>query len=600
MASSWQTWFPADVPRTISRAEYDRVRRVIYATVPGLGRLDDLLPKMAPPDAVVVTRADYDSPLYDTAVPISDLVPYESRVVERQEPDPRCASGRPVLGLRCPAYVTIREEVRDDWDGAALMPKWHERRDNSAERARMEELRRTGTGLERAAIVPPYVAWEEPTYDAARSGATRRVQMRIVGLAPKLRPKRPDKLLADAWWYYTPFGLELIEFIPPLALGQATPTSAGRGAFWPTSVHELPEEADVLVVDPHPFFGTSRAPKAFISVQWGKHTAPESVRVARVRSRRVVVAEMGGDRNSYGPQRHAEGVAIFFSHRASRPSGLTRTIDRVASSMSRDFAVRAIVTAVASIVTLGAAAPIVQAALSAARQAGVDPVKAIEIARRTDVVTATSNAAPEQVNDVLVTVAENAAYLDLLPFVGELSDLTLSELAVRAQESREERDELRLRLAAAHQRIAAQKWFVIADRTIDVVASAVLAAVTLGAAGPALAATMQGAQAALELVRAGTSAATAVVQLAKARIDMAAARRLAVAASAERARADGEREAALLSEIAHLEEELRASGRPVPEASAGASFSVSRPLAIGGALVIGAIALKKLMGGRQA
>lgn len=588
----WRTALDAEVVFTLTRANYDRSRKKLYA-VTGLPRNDVALPKLVPPGAVLV-QSENLNPIDDIAadpnawmeapeLPIPEVMQAvvtfsRSNAGPRRlayrialqaarakhpdiadlRPDFRPPYSEPMIRLAT-EIARILELVAMPWDGTALFPEYSWAETDGAgrikdpvatERAAYDAFRaalsgrapvtvQTGVAGARAAgatAVPPPVA--------GRSWSSRRVAnpfgpRNVTGPTGRLLvPRDPASLvLFDDWWYDTPWGQERVQWIPPL----------GRNVYaWDLpAAYALPADSLVLVRYPHPYLLGMPAPETMVRFT----TAPGGEgSFGLYRSRVMLMAIAPG--NEPWLFTLDNGEQAWAGYYAEAPD--TDFMDDVVAWVSRTAAVQMLLVGVAAVLTGGAAGVAIQGAFTAAGAAAGSAQAALAGA-------VISAAAPDQVNAALVAVAEQAPYADLIPYVGELVGLTFQELTVRAHAVRQEQDRLRLELARARQEIVSQQWFGIAKQAIKAVAQAILTIMA-----PELAPLEQALKALTEVA---ISAATMAVKLRQAKALAAAAAREVEARGAAGVAALTEEQAALLAEAEELAREIEALEREIAEAS---------------------------------
>lgn len=529
---AWWTPLDSELPVVLSRADYDRSRRAFYHLT-GMARDDVRLPKLAPPGALLMGTADLD-PAFDVAANPADWI-----------------AGAAMTFQEALAWVTSRAP------GGTL--------DINTANRQARALLASGRGT---------ASWSGPAHfrDFGEQAALNAQGLASAGgawavhessLAVGVRPKDPANVyLDDAWWYDTPWGRETVTFVAPLVLGQY--------GWEPAVANALPAGALVLVRWPHPYMVGLPAPIAV-----GSFITSSGVGDGPARPRRYgafpssVILTGVGDRQEPRPYDFTDDAGQVHQVWAGfyEDEGSVSDFGQVMQYVAREAALQAVVIGVASILTFGAGGFAVAGGLAGA---GAAAASSSTVALAGAVLSA---ATPEEVNRALATVAEQSTYLDLVPYLGELADLSFTELTIRAQTTRQKQDDLRIELARDRQAIEGQAWFGPAKQTISAIASAILAF-----AAPELAPLEV---AVMSLTKVAVSATTMEVKLLQAKELATAAGRAVDERGAAQLVPLTQEEAALLAEaddlvrqIKDLEHQIGAAG---PGAPAGTTFPAGGP-----------------------
>lgn len=401
------------------------------------------------------------------------------------------------------------------------------------------------------------------------------------------REDQSKRVYGDAAWYGTPFGQEPAVFIPAAVLG--------ANGWEPPVLTSLPADAPQLVAvrDPHPYLRDLPPPVGFVI--YGSASGGVAERRYALYPSRVIVTGRGDRQEPW-----FYDFATLGGRPASIPAGYRGfwmghyedeergqwwddAVGEIQALAARGAAVKILVFAAAAVATAatgGAAAPLAEsfvatAGTAAASAAGSTAAPAVLAEARAAYAAAPPEVrlaaeaaptvapvvAPEQTNRFLAEAAQASLYVDALGSVEELYAMGFRELTIRAQRTRDERDRLRLRIAAKQQELGQTEWFRIAKASIAGAKQAVLLIATAGTANAAIAAM----QASMEF-----AAAQLLVSASKLALGLVNARE--TVAALERAMADEEAEAiaALNQEIAMLEAGLMGT-------SGGAANPIAAP-----------------------
>ncbi len=317
-------------------------------------------------------------------------------------------------------------------------------------------------------------------------------------------PALPDD---PTWWYGTPWGQDhspdaLIPFVAPLVLGQY--------GWEPTTIVPLPaDEQYALARNPHPYIVGMPAGEPIdepfcTSSGQGDSGNYACHPVSRYHTPVVLINTNDRHKAQWAGAPFA-GWAGFYMDASTQAWW-----EQVLSTIAREAAVQVLVSAVGAILTAGAAAPLIQAGFNLAanygagqvvdagyRAAGADvtggdsrilegsltassgspaaSAVANTVADFTPTVAAVAPvAAPEITNKVLVAAADASVYFDDLTLLSQLYTLALRELTVLAQQTRAERDALRIDLAKRRAELTNSSWYraaVIGLQALKTVAS---------------------------------------------------------------------------------------------------------------------------------
>jgi hypothetical protein len=262
-------------------------------------------------------------------------------------------------------------------------------------------------------------------------------------------------------------------------------------------------------------------------------------------------------------------------------------VDTVARTVSRVVATKLLV-AIASFVY----PPV--ALVAAAIQAFLAKYKAEDVGTPEFWAVADKDGVNEFLADVVVEVNK-------VDFLQTLPTLALSELTVQAQDSRERRDDLRLRVAEAQARWASAEWAVIAKAAYQAAQAIVISVVTLGA-GTVLVAGMKVAVSAIvALGQQMISAATAALQMQQMRELVKAAKQQQRERAAAAQAALNEEMKRLEAEIAAINAEIAAiGGAPVAGGTIADASEAEGTAVSAGGVPTGLIAAALLAGGALA
>ena len=512
---SWSTPLDAYVPVALSRADYDATRRKFYR-VTQAPRDDERWPVLVPPGARYAPsafRPEFDWVVPESAVARASLDGYQQEFVI---PAPVVEVGvcaGPMTGV----YHLFGQPVEFAFVGVER-------------------------GVSRDACEKRGGAWHS---EKERTGL--------------------DQPVTRDWWYDTPWGREVVvTLVPPLVLGQYGWEPVEMTPI-PTDNPDIPPL--VAVPYPHPYI-VGGAPPLFvveIGTSSGEGDSGHLTQRPFGIYESPVVLTGRGDRHearfvsrNYDPDLAAlpasvKGVWLGFYEDAESSEWYEDALNEVASTVARSAALSILTQIVGTYITAGGATALLQAALQQAagqvqtvgttgttiaptgasvaqtgavdagslvptgaqgsqtviESSGIIPstpaatLNPLDIARQAPELTA-SVVAPEQTNKALAVAAEASVYLDAMGSTQQLWNMTMRELTIRAQRTREGADELRLRLAALEQEVHGQTWFVVTQNTVNAV-MAIAAASNL--ASGSLAAAL------VALTRLGVSASSMALQL---------------------------------------------------------------------------------------
>lgn len=478
---------PADVPRRVTRAQADRLRREFYLAT-GMARDDVALPKLVPPGAALVVNAD---PAKDFAVSAENEVEADMLVANatRQARTPMPSQGGAqvnaidVFALSAQHVLASDPTYRDDW--------WYA----------------TPWGQERVVWTPPRV-------------------LGIFGYEPTVAFSLPrgSVVLVDA----TPgsFGATEIS-ITGIPASQETfafsNMAGGIGKNW-TSRQLALVQSDALLMSSgdrmHPQLQEvvrhdgSRVVAftgAYNDVESSSNFVHQVVEtVARSVALEVVIVAVSAVVSFGALAGVFEGV---LAGGASAVAGAGSVVGGgfldAGEALLAAAAANGGVTGLAEVTLAIAANAAGLAVASAGAVAGLGlgvaaEVGAAAITNPSVVGAVASVAAPDQVNALLVEIAKGTVYASLVPIVGPLIDLTIEDLTTLAQTSAAKRDEVAADLAMNRQKVEAEPWFKAVQAASQVVGAIVNNVV--GAIFPVLL-----------LVEAAVSAATMGLRLEQAR-----------------------------------------------------------------------------------
>lgn len=432
----WAALILADVPRTVTAAQYDVLRRAFYRKT-GMGRDDAALPVLTPPGGRTVPMA---SPADDAVIPPGANTSGGRWMAPTSIAVPTCTLTTHVPVVHVPAQSTI----------AGPVPAFD---------------------LPAHDVVNTYPQ-SDPHYAAcvATGGVVGQTAATIQA------PVTPD------WWYPSPFGQSLVTWFPPLVLGIYQYERAVTYSLPAGSKVLVPAPGDGASYDPSWPPGASSSWDNFAGGAGKNFTAHALVAVDS-----DAILLPAGDRIAPALEQVSVGAATVLAYAGtySDVASSSNLVDQAIEEVSGNAAIQLLLVAAGTILSAGTAtAPLVSMLESGAAGAVADAggaggalAQAVTALATHPVVAAAiaEGAAPDKVARALADVAKVSVYADLVPIVGELYDLALDELVIQAQTTRARRDDLRLQLAAIRARVTHEQWFQITKGVIEAVTAIVMA-----------------------------------------------------------------------------------------------------------------------------
>lgn len=542
----------AEAPILLSRANYDRTRKKFYDVVK-YPRRDDLFPKLCPPGSWVARKitgfkktsdnfyyywhAEFNDPSSDFCVHASFFeAPADPIIYTLTDEAFSIWNARPHIKLlpsdgRMPDFA-----VKEGQYGSLLNPD------------DVHNKRRIGYPKEGDFVICDTVLYNkvqklESLQSSTLSGTdtvdlswmNSLYTMNWSSMWPSTAPRAIEKFMGtfpgftriifanqsrasslnDDWWYSTSYGQEKIQFVPPLARNMKLWNHPQLpGGYVTAKVVEIPENSSVWIRTPHDYIvGIDELldkteplvlSHPLVSGTFGKLKSNFIILPARTGP----FVETEGDCSPVQVGSAWMGLNVVPADESF--------LDTVVSDLARNVAIKVVIQAVGSAVTLGAGAPLISAGLqlassvgatnlieattgvpvntsttgssvtstsASASQSAANSTVAMNTAPPPPIVTETIDAiapslpiakevtpqtAKAQTNQALSAIASISIYLDDVGALQSLYAMAFRELTIQAQTTKAAKQELRIKLATEQAKLQGQKWYPYAKAAIEV------------------------------------------------------------------------------------------------------------------------------------